>query len=153
MTKIRHIIVSMFGIIYLIMFFMKIEIPRTIFITLLSAILISQAIDEWNIYKETKNKIHLLIPITLLIVVIFILIKILFQFASLELCELNNLLNSILGFLKLKGYLELKKIQRMFFSAKIKQSKGKRSFILSSFFLCSNNAKQKKFTKSRWRFF
>lgn len=78
MTKIRHIIVSMFGIIYLIMFFMKIEIPRTIFITLFSAILISQAIDEWNIYKETKNKIHLLIPITLLIVVIFILIKILF---------------------------------------------------------------------------
>ena len=60
------------------MFFMKIEIPRTIFIILLGTMLTSQAIDDWNMYKETKKKIHLLIPITFLIVVAFILMKILF---------------------------------------------------------------------------
>lgn len=78
MTKIRHVIVSIFGIIYLTMFFMKIEIPRTIFIILLGAMLISQTIDEWNMYKKTKKKVHLLIPITFLIAVIFILIITLF---------------------------------------------------------------------------
>lgn len=78
MTKIRHIIVSIFGIIYLIMLFMKIEIPRTMFIILLGAILISQAIDDWNMYKETKKKIYLLIPVAFLIALAFMLIKILF---------------------------------------------------------------------------
>lgn len=78
MTKIRHIVVSIFGIIYLIMFFMKIEIPRTMFIILLGTMLTSQAIDDWKMYKETKKKINLLIPISFVIVVTFILIKILF---------------------------------------------------------------------------
>lgn len=78
MTKIRHIIVSIFGIIYLIMFFMKIEMPRTMFIILLGTMITSQAIDDLNMYKETKKKINLLIPIIFLIVVTFILIKTLF---------------------------------------------------------------------------
>jgi hypothetical protein len=78
MTKIRHIIVTIFGIIYLTMFFMKIEIPRTMFFILGGSMLVSQAIDEWNIYKETKKKIHLGIPILLFIGVAFILINILF---------------------------------------------------------------------------
>ena len=78
MTKIRHITVSIFGIIYLILFWMKVEIPRTVFIVILSSILISQAVDEWNRYQETKKKIHLLIPVILLMIVVFILFKIIF---------------------------------------------------------------------------
>ena len=57
---------------------MEIEIPRTIFIILLGAILISQTFDEWSMYKKTKKKIHLLIPINFLIAIIFILIITLF---------------------------------------------------------------------------
>lgn len=77
-TKVRHITVSIFSIIYLLLLLMKVEIPRTVFIALVSSILISQAIDEWNRYQETKKKIHLLIPITLLMIVVFILTKIIF---------------------------------------------------------------------------
>lgn len=75
-TRIRHIIVSVFAIIYLAMFFMKVEIPRTIFIILLGTILISQVIDDWSMYKKTKKKRYLIIPITFLIIIIVgILIK------------------------------------------------------------------------------
>jgi uncharacterized membrane protein YidH (DUF202 family) len=56
---------------------MKVDIPRNIFIVLTGILLINQAIDEWTRYKETKKKIHLLIPIillpTLIIVVLFLL--------------------------------------------------------------------------------
>lgn len=72
MAKTRHIIVSIAAIIYITLFFMKIEIPRNIFITLLSIVLISKVIDEWNLYKETKKKIHLAIPLTFLIGIVFI---------------------------------------------------------------------------------
>lgn len=70
MTRIRHIVVSIFGIIYLVMLIMKIEIPRTIFIILFGTVLISQGIDDWSMYKKTKKKRHLVIPITFLIIII-----------------------------------------------------------------------------------
>lgn len=57
---------------------MKVDIPRNVFIALVGIILINQAIDEWNEYKETKKKIHLLIPITLLSIIIFVVLNLLF---------------------------------------------------------------------------
>ena len=77
MGKVRSIIVGIVSIICLILVFMKVDIPRNIFIVLTGILLINQAIDEWTRYKETKKKIHLLIPIillpTLIIVVLFLL--------------------------------------------------------------------------------
>lgn len=57
---------------------MEVDISRNVFIALIGTILISQAIDEWNEYKETKKKIHLLIPITLLSIIIFVVLNLLF---------------------------------------------------------------------------
>lgn len=77
MEKVRRIIVGIVSVIYLIFILMKIDIPRNVFIVLIGILIISQAIDEWNRYKETKKKIHLLIPIillpTLIIVILFLL--------------------------------------------------------------------------------
>ena len=72
MKKIRRIIVGIVSIIYLMFLIMRIDIPRNIFIILTGIILISQAIDEWNRYKDTKKKIHLFIPISLLAIIVFL---------------------------------------------------------------------------------
>ena len=63
MEKGRRIIVGIVSVIYLTLVIMKIDIPRNVFIALTGIMLINGAIDEWNRYKETKKKIHLLIPI------------------------------------------------------------------------------------------
>jgi len=76
--KIRLIIVGIISVIYLILYLMKIDIPRNVFLTLLGIILISQVIDEWNRYKETRKKIHLLIPISFLLIIIFLVLYLLF---------------------------------------------------------------------------
>lgn len=78
MVKIRHVIVGIASIIYLILFIMKIEMPRILFIILPSIVLISQAIDEWLLYKRTKKKIHLLIPVTFSAIIIFLVLYVLF---------------------------------------------------------------------------
>lgn len=78
MKKIRRIIVGIVSVIYLMFLIMRIDIPRNIFIILTGIILISQAIDEWNRYKDTKKKIHLLIPISLLAIIIFLVLYLLF---------------------------------------------------------------------------
>ena len=75
MAKIRPIIVGIFSIVYLILFIMKVEMPRSIFIILLTIVLINQVIDDWNNYNETKEKIHLLIPVTFIAMVIIFLIS------------------------------------------------------------------------------
>lgn len=79
MKNVRRIIVSILSIVYIILVLMNIEIPRNIFIILIGIILINQVIDEWNIYIETKKKIHLLIPITFLIIVVLTILKLLMQ--------------------------------------------------------------------------
>lgn len=62
MEKVRWIIVGIVSATYLILVLMKVDIPRNVFITLGGIILISQAIDEWNRYKETKRRyIYLLL--------------------------------------------------------------------------------------------
>lgn len=78
MEKGRRIIVGIVSVIYLTLVIMKIDIPRNVFIALTGIMLISGAIDEWNRYKETKKKIHLLIPIILLPIVIFVVLSLLF---------------------------------------------------------------------------
>lgn len=78
MIKIRHTVVGIISIIYLMIFLIKVEIPNGIFMTVLSIVLINQAVDEWNTYKQTKEGIHLLIPITLLSVVIVVLVSYIF---------------------------------------------------------------------------
>ncbi|MBV1820436.1 MAG: hypothetical protein KZY61_03380 [Clostridiaceae bacterium] len=78
MEKARQIIVGIVSATYLILILMKVDIPRNVFIALVGIILINQAIDEWNEYKETKKKIHLLIPITLLSIIIFVVLNLLF---------------------------------------------------------------------------
>lgn len=80
MAKIRHIVVIIASIIYLMLFFMNGEIPHNIFILLLGIMLISQVIDDFNTYKKTKKKIHLLIPMTTLVIIISALILKLFGF-------------------------------------------------------------------------
>lgn len=76
--KIRRIIVGIVSIIYLILFLMKIDIPKNVFLILIGIISISQVIDEWNMYKETGKKIHLIIPICLLVAIIFLVLYLLF---------------------------------------------------------------------------
>ena len=74
MVKVRRIIVGITSIIYFTLFLMKVEMPRAIFITLLSIVLVNHAIEEWNVYKETKKKIHLLIPVASLAVIVVSLV-------------------------------------------------------------------------------
>lgn len=74
MVRIRRIIVGLVSIVYLMLFIMKVEMPPSIFIILLTIVLTNQLIDEWNSYKETKKKIHLLIPVTFIVMVIIVLI-------------------------------------------------------------------------------
>lgn len=78
MEKVRRIIVGIVSVIYLIFILMKIDIPRNVFIVLIGILIISQAIDEWNRYKETKKKIHLIIPIVLLPTLIIVALYLLF---------------------------------------------------------------------------
>lgn len=78
MEKIRRIIVGVVSVTYLIFVFMKVDIPRNVFIALSGILLISQAIDEWNRYKETKKKIYLVIPIILLPTLIIVALYLLF---------------------------------------------------------------------------
>lgn len=78
MEKVRRIIVGIVSVIYLIFVLMKIDIPRNVFIVLIGILIISQAIDEWNRYKETKKKIHLIIPIVLLPTLIIVALYLLF---------------------------------------------------------------------------
>ena len=75
MAKIGRIIVGIVSIVYLILFIMKVEMPRSIFIILLTIVLINQVIDQWNSYHETKRKIHLLIPVTFIAMIIIFLIS------------------------------------------------------------------------------
>ena len=78
MEKVRRIIVGIVSVIYLILVLMKIDIPRNVFIALTLILLISQAIDEWYRYKETKKKIYLVIPIILLPTLIIVALYLLF---------------------------------------------------------------------------
>ncbi|OLS02954.1 hypothetical protein [Tissierella creatinophila] len=71
MTKMRRIVAGIAWFVYLSLFLMKIDIPKNVFISLLLIILINQAIDEWNNYKETKRKVHLLIPVTALLFCVY----------------------------------------------------------------------------------
>lgn len=77
MGKIRRIIVGIVSIIYLIFYFMRIDMPENVFLILLGIIIISNVIDEWNRYKETGKKIHLIIPICFLLVIIFLVLYLL----------------------------------------------------------------------------
>ena len=72
MNKARRIIIGIISIILISLWIMKVDIPKTLFIISMGLILISQAIDEWIRYKETKRKIHLLIPISLVLLIIFV---------------------------------------------------------------------------------
>ncbi|SMB86116.1 hypothetical protein SAMN00017405_1122 [Desulfonispora thiosulfatigenes DSM 11270] len=74
MEKARRITVSIVAIIYLLLVFMKIDIPSNVFIAVLGIILLNQSIDEWSRYKETNRKIHLLIPISFLATVVLIVL-------------------------------------------------------------------------------
>lgn len=71
MNKFRRIIVGIIFIIYIILILMKIDIPQNVFISLLFIVLGNQVIDEWLNYKDTKRKVHLLIPISALLLVIY----------------------------------------------------------------------------------
>jgi len=71
MRKIRRIVVGIISVIYLMLFFMKIDILKENRIYFLFIILTNQAIDEWINYKETKRKIHLFIPIGSLLLIIY----------------------------------------------------------------------------------
>lgn len=50
---------------------MKVEVPRGLFFTVMGIILVNQAIEEWNIYLKTKNKVYLVIPIASIVIIIF----------------------------------------------------------------------------------
>lgn len=78
MKRIRKIIIGIISVIYLIFILFKIDIPRNVFILSTGILLVSQAIDEWNRYQETKKKIHLVIPIILLPTLIIVTLNLLF---------------------------------------------------------------------------
>lgn len=75
MGKTRRVIVIMFSIIYLILIVQKVDIPQVLYILLIGAIFVNQAIDEWNKYLQTKNKFYLVIPIISVIIIIFIIFQ------------------------------------------------------------------------------
>lgn len=72
MERIRRIIVGIISVVYLILVLLKIDIPRNLLTILLFIVLVNQAIDEWINYKNTNKKVHLLIPISGVILVIYV---------------------------------------------------------------------------------
>lgn len=72
MTHPRKMIIFIVSAISFILLIMKVDISRNVLIIIIGLILISQAIDEWNVYNMTKKKIHLIIPIAILVFIIFI---------------------------------------------------------------------------------
>lgn len=76
MEKTRKVIVGIISLIYLTLILLKIDIPSNIFIIFTGIVLISQAMDEWNRYKETRRKIYLIIPIILLPIITVSIISI-----------------------------------------------------------------------------
>ncbi|WMM24736.1 hypothetical protein RBU61_17700 [Tissierella sp. MB52-C2] len=74
MEKTRKVIVGIISSIYLTLVLLKIDILSNTFIVFTGIVLISQAMDEWNRYKETKRKIYLIIPIALLSIITFSII-------------------------------------------------------------------------------
>ena len=76
MQKIRIIIVYISIIIYITLLIMKVHITSFVQILLGGIILMNKAIEEWISYKKTKNKFHLLIPISAVILIIFVIYKI-----------------------------------------------------------------------------
>ena len=73
--KLRRIVVVLFSIIYLILIVSNVEIPKDIYIIFIGTILASQAIYEWNRYKERKNKVHLIIPVMSVVIIFFVILK------------------------------------------------------------------------------
>lgn len=69
--NVRRIIVSIISITYIILFVKKVEITQGLFIVLMGTILVNQAVEEYKVYLETKNRSHLVIPIASLIIIIF----------------------------------------------------------------------------------
>lgn len=74
-NKLRKIAFVSFAIIYFILILSDVEISKNIFIILISTILVSQAIDEWNRYKEIKHKVNLIIPIITVCIILFLILK------------------------------------------------------------------------------
>lgn len=74
-NKLRKITVVSFAIIYFILILSDVEIPKNIFIILISTILVNQAIDEWIRYKESKHKVNLIIPIITVCIILFLILK------------------------------------------------------------------------------
>lgn len=79
MRKIRQTIVGIASAIYLILFITKVNIPGKVAITLLFVLLANLAIEEWIKYKETKRKIHLLMPIATIILIIYVVSNLIYR--------------------------------------------------------------------------
>lgn len=65
MAHTRKMIIGIVSAISFILILMKVDIPRNVLIAIIGLILISQAIDELNVYNMSKKKIHLIISINL----------------------------------------------------------------------------------------
>lgn len=77
MARIRNVIASIVSIIYIVLLIKKVEVSQTLYVFLLGIILTNQALEEWSTYLQTRNKIHLLIPITAVLIIIFVIFNVL----------------------------------------------------------------------------
>lgn len=80
--KIRRIVVGVIAIISMILIVFRVDMPRNFFIITMSIVLINQVIEELHNYKETKRKVHLLIPITAVVFFLFTLFYLIYKFLS-----------------------------------------------------------------------
>lgn len=73
MIKIKNLITIILSITYVLIYFSKNLMYKKFLILILFLLLLNMIIDELINYKKTKKKIHLFIPFTSLILIIYII--------------------------------------------------------------------------------
>ncbi|MDO5018380.1 MAG: hypothetical protein Q4E02_03685 [Lagierella massiliensis] len=76
MNKVRKIVLFIIVLAYILLLIFKVPIPRTVFLGILGLILLNNGYEQIILYKKSKSKVNLIIPIGnfLLIILCAILI-------------------------------------------------------------------------------
>lgn len=73
-NEIRRIITGIASVIFIMLVISGSDLPRSVFMILMGIIVVNTTIEEWYLFKETKKKMHLIIPILSILSGIYIVI-------------------------------------------------------------------------------
>ncbi|WP_300409237.1 hypothetical protein [Lagierella sp.] len=73
MEKLRRFVIFGIIVLYFVLYFLKIPVPKYTFTVILAIVLLNHGYEEYKIYKRDGEKVHLIIPIGNLILLLFAL--------------------------------------------------------------------------------